>query len=192
MKLVLGSSSPFRKQLLEKLQLEFDTYSPDIDETHLIDESPPQLVQRLALAKAVEVAKQYPETLIIGSDQVAVHNKNILGKPGNLENAITQLTSFSGETVHFITGLCLYNASSKQHQYYQDDTFVSFCDLKQSEIIHYLQTEKPYQCTGSFKSEGLGIALFHSIESNDPNALVGLPLIKLVQMLKNEGVNVLD
>ncbi len=192
MKLVLASSSPFRKQLLEKLQLIFDSYSPDIDETHLTDESPPQLVQRLSLAKAMEVAKQHPDALIIGSDQVAVHNKNILGKPGNLENAIAQLTSFSAKTVHFITGLCLYNASSKQHQYYQDDTFVSFRDLKQSEIVHYLQTEKPYQCAGSFKSEGLGIALFHSIESNDPNALIGLPLIKLVQMLKKEGVNVLS
>ncbi|MCP4412209.1 MAG: septum formation inhibitor Maf [Gammaproteobacteria bacterium] len=191
MKLVLASSSPFRKQLLEKLQLEFDCYSPDIDETHLTEESPPQLIQRLSLAKAVKVAEQYPEALIIGSDQVAVHNKKILGKPGNQENAIAQLTSFSGEIVHFITGICLYNASCKQHQYYQDDTFVSFRDLKQSEIVHYLQTEKPYQCAGSFMSEGLGIALLHYIESKDPNALIGLPLIKLVQMLKSEGVNAL-
>jgi len=191
MKLVLGSSSPFRKQLLHKLHLKFDCYSPDIDESHLNEESPAQLVQRLSLSKAEEVAKQAPDSLIIASDQVAVHKNNILGKPGNHENAVAQLTSFSAEAVHFITGLCLYNAVTRQHQYYQDDTYVIFRDLKQSEIHNYLQIEKPYQCAGSFKSEGLGIALFHSIESKDPNALIGLPLIKLVQMLNNEGVDVL-
>jgi len=192
MKIVLGSSSPFRKQLLEKLQLKFDCFSPDIDESHLVNESPSQLVQRLSLAKAKEVAKQYPDALIIGSDQVAVHHEKILGKPGTHEKAVAQLTAFSGETVHFITGLCLYNPVTKQHQYHQDDTLVKFRNLKHTEIDQYLQIEEPYQCAGSFKSEGLGIALFHSIESQDPNALIGLPLIKLVQMLTKEGVNVLD
>ena len=191
MKIVLGSSSPFRKALLAKLQIEFDTCSPDIDETQIINEDPCQLVKRLSIAKAQEVAKQFPVALIISSDQVAVFEQAILGKPGNHTNAVKQLTSFSGQAVQFITGLCLYNAQSKDLQYYQDSTMVRFRSLSEVQINNYLLKDKPYQCAGSFRSEGLGAALFRSIETEDPNALIGLPIIKLVEMLQIQGVDVL-
>ena len=191
MKIVLGSSSPSRKMLLEKLQIKFDCCSPDIDETENVAEKPADLVERLSIAKALEVAKQYPDALIIGSDQVAVHNQIILGKPGSHDNAVKQLTAFAGESVQFITGLCLYNAKTKNSQYYQADTWVKFRDLSKSQIDNYLHRDKPYQCAGSFRSEGLGAALFQSIENEDPSALIGLPLFKLVEMLDNEGVDVL-
>jgi len=191
-KIVLGSSSPFRKKLLKKLEIEFDCYSPDIDESHQEGESPEKLVQRLSCSKATAVAKQYPKALVIGSDQVALHNNKILGKPGSHENAIRQLSSFSAQTVHFLTGLCLHNSLTGQQQYYLDITLVRFRKLNTQDIQNYLLREKPYQCAGSFKSEGLGVALFESIESKDPNALIGLPVIKLVEMLGNEGLNVLS
>ena len=191
MKIVLGSSSPFRKSLLEKLQIEFECYSPDIDETPLANELPADLVKRLSIAKAIAVAKQYTDALIISSDQVAVFQQQLLGKPGSHENAVKQLTSFSAQSVQFITGLCLYNSQTKNYQYHQDITWVKFRHLDEELINNYLHKDKPYQCAGSFKSEGLGAALFQSIESKDPNALIGLPIIKLVEMLNNEGVNVL-
>ena len=192
MKLILGSSSPFRKGLLEKLYIEFTCCSPNIDENQLTDEKPEQLVRRLSIAKAKEVAKQYPQSLIISSDQVAVHQNKILGKPHTHDNAVRQLSGFSGESVQFMTGLCLYNSESKNIQYYQDDTWVKFRQLTQSQINKYLYKDTPYQCAGSFRSEGLGAALFHSIESHDPNALIGLPIMKLVEMLAAEGVDVLE
>jgi len=190
-KIVLGSSSPFRKSLLEKLQIEFECYSPDIDETPLANELPADLVKRLSIAKAIAVAKQYTDALIISSDQVAVFQQLLLGKPGSHENAVKQLTSFSAQSVQFITGLCLYNSQTKSYQYHQDSTWVKFRHLDEALINNYLHKDKPYQCAGSFKSEGLGAALFQSIESKDPNALIGLPIIKLVEMSNNEGVNVL-
>lgn len=192
MKLVLGSSSVFRKQLLEKLQIEFDICSPDIDETPFENETPKELVKRLTLAKAKEVAKQYPDSLIISSDQVAVHQQQILGKPIVHDAAIKQLSAFSGDMVTFITGLCLYNSSTGQHQYHQDITLVTFKNLNQQQINGYLVKDQPYQCAGSFKSEGLGAALFESLETKDPNALIGLPIISLVKMLEKEGVDVLN
>lgn len=191
MRLILGSSSPFRKQLLTKLHLEFDTSSPDIDESANLNESPAQLVERLSIAKAVEVAKQHDDSLIISSDQVAVFNNEILGKPGDFDNALAQLTAFSGQKVQFITGLCLYNSTTKDFQYHQDNTWVQFRTLSQAQITHYILKDEPYQCAGSFRSEGFGSSLFESIETTDPNALIGLPIIKLVEMLFNEGVDVL-
>ncbi|MFT5451482.1 MAG: septum formation protein [Enterobacterales bacterium] len=192
MKLILGSSSPFRKSLLERLLLEFDTYSPDIDETSHEGESPSALVKRLSIAKAEEIAKDNPNSLIIGSDQVAVFDNQILGKPGNHENAVMQLTKFSTHSVKFITGLCLFNSKTLDYQYHQDETWVHFRKLSALQIEYYLKNDSPYQCAGSFRSEGLGCSLFSSIESSDPNALIGLPIIKLVEMLESEGIDVLN
>ncbi|RLA05165.1 MAG: septum formation inhibitor Maf [Gammaproteobacteria bacterium] len=191
MNLVLGSSSPLRKAQLAKLQIDFETCSHAIDETRKADESPADLVQRLSEAKAKEVAKQYPHHLVIGSDQVAVFGEDILGKPGNHQNAIKQLTSFSGQSVQFFTGLCLINSDTGNLQYHQDTTRVNFRDLSAAQINNYLLKDKPYQCAGSFRSEDLGCALFKSVESKDPNALIGLPIIKLIGMLANEGIDIL-
>ena len=192
MKLILGSSSPFRKSLLEKLLLEFETYSPNIDESSFEGESPSDLVKRLSIAKAEEIAKRNPNSLIIGSDQVAVFNNQILGKPGNHENAVIQLTQFSNQSVQFITGLCLFNSKTLEYQYQQDETWVHFRELSARQIEYYLKNDSPYQCAGSFRSEGLGCSLFRSIESSDPNALIGLPIIKLVEMLGADGIDVLN
>ncbi|QBY05787.1 septum formation inhibitor Maf [Thalassotalea sp. HSM 43] len=189
--LVLGSTSPFRKALLEKLGVPFACAKPDVDETALADESPEQLVARLAEQKANAVAAQYPDALIIGSDQVAVCDGNILGKPHTHENAIKQLQSFSGKTVTFLTGLCLYNSATQNSQVIVEPFYVSFRELSLTEIDNYLKAEQPYNCAGSFKSEALGICLFDSLQGDDPNSLIGLPLIKLHQLLKNEGYDVL-
>ncbi|OUS30746.1 septum formation protein Maf [Thalassotalea sp. 42_200_T64] len=190
--LVLGSTSPFRKALLEKFNVPFDCAKPNIDETALVNETPEHLVARLAEQKAIKVSDEFPDGLIIGSDQVAVCDGNILGKPHNFENAVKQLTSFSGKTVTFLTGLCLYNAKSKNSQIVVEPFYVSFRELSLGEISNYLNAEQPYNCAGSFKSEGLGICLFESLKGDDPNTLIGLPLIRLHQLLKNEGVDVLN
>lgn len=192
MKIVLGSSSPFRKSLLSKLLIDFETCSPEIDETALLNESPLELVKRLSIEKAKQVAKSKPDSLIIGSDQVAVFDGKILGKPGDHNTAIKQLTSFSSQTVQFVTGLCLYNSTTSKVQYHQDTTWVHFRELSAHQIDNYLKKDQPYQCAGSFRSEGLGAALFTSIESLDPNALIGLPIINLIGMLAVEGIDVLD
>lgn len=190
--LVLGSTSEFRKALLEKLNINFVCAKPNIDETALTNETPQQLVARLAQEKAQEVSKQYPQGLIIGSDQVAVCEQIVLGKPHNFENAVKQLTSFSGKTVTFYTGLCLYNAKTNNSQVLVEPFHVHFRELTPSEISNYLRVEQPYNCAGSFKSEGLGICLFKKLQGDDPNTLIGLPLIKLQQLLKNEHFNVLE
>ncbi|WP_068545222.1 Maf family protein [Thalassotalea crassostreae] len=190
--LVLGSTSPFRKALLEKLNVPFDCAKPNIDETAIDGETPEQLVARLAEQKAKAVAEQFPEGLIIGSDQVAVCDGNILGKPHTFENGVKQLTSFSGKSVTFLTGLCLYNAITDKAQVIVEPFHVSFRELTIDEISHYLHAEQPYNCAGSFKSEGLGICLFESLNGDDPNSLIGLPLIRLHQLLKNEGFDVLQ
>ena len=130
--------------------------------------------------------------MIIGSDQVAVFDNQILGKPGNHENAVMQLTKFSNHSVQFITGLCLFNSKTLDYQYHQDETWVHFRELSALQIEYYLKNDSPYQCAGSFRSEGLGCSLFRSIESSDPNALIGLPIIKLVEMLESEGIDVLN
>ena len=189
--LVLGSTSPFRRQLLEKLGLPFDTASPETDETPLEGESPEQLVARLAEAKARAVATQYPEALIIGSDQVAVNEGEILGKPHTHDKAMEQLRNASGKHVRFLTGLCLYNAASGKTQVEVVPFDVVFRELSDQMIDNYLKAEQPYNCAGSFKSEAMGIALFEKLEGEDPNTLIGLPLIRLVRMLEAEKVRVI-
>jgi len=191
MQLILGSSSPFRKQLLEQLQLDFITDSPDIDETPLVDESIEEMVLRLSIEKAAEIAKRHDNSLIIGSDQSALLNGNVLHKPGNHETALKQLKEASGQQVVFQTGLCLYNTNTGQYQSKLVPFTVTFRQLTDQMIENYLQKEQPYQCAGSFKSEGLGIALFESMQGTDPSALIGLPLIELTNMLNEEGFSVL-
>ena len=186
--LVLASTSPFRRELLEKLGLPFATVAPEVDESRGEDESPVQLVQRLAQAKTRAVAQQFPRALIIGSDQVACVDGEILGKPGNRENAIAQLTAMAGKTVEFHTGLCLYNSEKERAQVLCEPFRVHFRQLNSGQIERYVDHEQPFNCAGSFKSEGMGITLFRKLEGDDPNALVGLPLIRLVEMLDKEGV----
>jgi len=190
-KLVLASTSPYRKELLQKLQLEFATASPDIDESALPDEAPEQLVARLAENKARAVADQFQNALIIGSDQVAVVDGRIVGKPGDHANAVAQLKRASGKRVSFLTGLCVYNTLSQRSQVDVIPFSVIFRNLSDTQIENYLQREQPYNCAGSFKSEGLGIALFERLEGDDPNTLIGLPLIRLIRMLESEGFPVL-
>jgi MAF protein len=190
-KLVLASTSPYRRELLQRLQLEFETASPSVDESTLPGEAPEQLVARLAEAKAKAVADQFPKALIIGSDQVAVVDGRILGKPGDHANAVAQLRRASGKRVSFLTGLCVYNSLSQRSQVDVIPFSVIFRHLSDTQIENYLQREQPYNCAGSFKSEGLGIALFERLEGDDPNTLIGLPLIRLIQMLESEGYPVL-
>lgn len=190
--LILGSSSPFRAELLAKLGLDFISSSPDIDESSLDNESAEQLVQRLSEQKALKIAETYSDALIIGSDQVAVLDGKVLGKPGNHENAVQQLTAASGKTVRFLTGLALLNSKTGNIQSLVETFDVSFITLSDNQIEFYLQQEKPYQCAGSFKSEGFGISLFSKLNGDDPNSLIGLPLIRLISLLKAEGVDVLQ
>jgi len=189
--LILASSSPFRRQILDKLQLEYACLSPDIDESTNGNETPAQLVTRLAVAKAQKIAETEPDSLIIGSDQVAVLGDEILGKPHTHENAVKQLQSLSGHRVTFLTGLALINSKSGNIQREAVPFDVVFRTLTDEMIENYLRAEEPYNCAGSFKSEALGIVLFDKLEGDDPNTLIGLPLIRLVRMLENEGVNVL-
>jgi MAF protein len=169
----------------------FTAASPDADETRRPDEPPQDLVQRLALAKAGAVAPAHPDALIIGSDQVACIDDRVLGKPGNRERAIEQLTGASGREVVFYTGLCLLNAVTGRTQVCCEPFRVHFRRLSRPRIEGYLDREQPFNCAGSFKSEGLGIALFERLEGDDPNALVGLPLIRLIGMLESEGMDLL-
>lgn len=189
--LVLGSTSPFRKALLEKLQLEFVCDAPDIDEGRKVDETPQQLVARLACEKARAVAARHPDSLVIGSDQVAVNGTEILGKPGDYEKAMRQLRAASGKKVTFLTGLCLYNSATADEQIVVEPFTVHFRELSEEQIDNYLRAEQPYNCAGSFKSEAMGIALFEKLEGDDPNSLIGLPLIRLIRMLEKEGVRVI-
>ena len=188
--LVLGSTSPYRRALLEKLGLPFVTDSPDLDEAPLIDETPEQLVARLAKAKALAVGHRHTDALVIGSDQVACIGGRILGKPGSQAVASQQLQEVSGKSVVFNTGLCLLNTGTGHAQVVVEPFSVHFRTLSNDQISRYLERERPYDCAGSFKSEGMGITLFRSMEGRDPNALIGLPLIALVDMLANEGVRV--
>lgn len=192
MKIILGSTSPFRKELLERLQINFSCDSPNIDETPLPDESVENMVIRLAIAKAQAIASKHDNALIIGSDQSAMLNGKILSKPGNFDNAFKQLSRASGQKVTFQTGLCLLNTDTNNIQSACVAYTVVFKELTPSMIENYLLKEVPYNCAGSFKSEGLGIALFERFEGDDPNALIGLPLIELVNFLSNEGFSILD
>ncbi|TLU68092.1 septum formation inhibitor Maf [Thalassotalea litorea] len=189
--LVLGSTSVFRKAILEKLNLNFICDKPDIDETPLPHETPEQLVERLALGKAKKVAESHRNALIIGSDQVAVHQGEILGKPGSCENAINQLMRFSGDKVTFLTSLCLYNSGDDSYQVIVEPFNVYFRELSLTQVTAYVNAEQPLHCAGSFKSEGLGICLFERLEGDDPNSLIGLPLIGLTKLLANQGIDVL-
>ena len=189
MKLILGSTSPFRKALLEKLHLNFECDSPDIDETPQENEDVESMVVRLAIAKARVIAARHKNALIIGSDQSAVLDGKKLSKPGNFDNAFKQLTRASGQKIVFQTGLCLLNSASGNIQSICVPYTVVFKKLSPTIIENYLHKEEPYNCAGSFKSEALGIALFERFEGNDPNALIGLPLIRLTEMLRNIGIS---
>ena len=191
MKLILASTSPFRKAILDKLGIDFDTISPKTDETALENETPQELVERLSIAKAKAVADTVNDSLVIGSDQVSVINNEIIGKPHNHENAIKQLQNASGKTVTFYTGVCLYNSNTKKYQSEVVLFNVVFRDLSEQQIDSYLKKEEPYNCAGSFKSEALGIVLFEKLEGEDPNTLMGLPLIRLVKMLEQENFSIL-
>lgn len=191
MKLVLASTSPFRRQLLDRLQLKYETDSPDVDEAPRPDESVDQMVIRLAIAKAQAVAQRHPGALIIGSDQSAELDGEKLSKPGGYDNAFKQLKRASGKRIVFHTGLCLLNSTTGRSQTASVPYTVVFRQLSDAQIDAYLKREQPWNCAGSFKSEALGIALFERFEGDDPNALIGLPLIKLVAMLENEGTPVL-
>ena len=187
--ILLASSSSYRRDLLKKLGLHFDWASPDIDESPLPSETADMLVERLAIAKAKALATQYPAHLIIGSDQVAVLGDDILGKPHNYERAFAQLRAASGQQVIFKTGISLLNTQTNNIQSSIEEFTVNFKILSNEQIHHYLNYEQPYDCAGSFKCEGLGIALFTKLGGDDPNTLIGLPLIRLIEMLNNEGVD---
>ncbi len=187
--LILASTSPYRRLLLEKLGIPFTCAAPEVDELPLPAETPRHLVLRLAQAKAQALAERFPHHLIIGSDQVCVLDGEITGKPHTEENARKQLKKASGNIVTFYTGLALYNSVNGQLQTECEPFDVHFRHLTEQEINHYVQKESPLNCAGSFKSEGLGITLFERLEGRDPNTLVGLPLIALCQMLRREGVN---
>jgi MAF protein len=189
--LYLASTSVYRQQLLAKLTTAFKTAKPEVDETPLPGEHAEQLVQRLALAKAQAVAGNLTRGLVIGSDQVASFNNRIIGKPHTADIAVQQLKRFSGNSVTFFTGLALVNAETGRSQIIVEPFEVSFRSLSAAEILAYIDKEQPLDCAGSFKSEGLGISLFSKLSGNDPNSLIGLPLIQLNQLLLNEGVNVL-
>ncbi|MBK1633742.1 septum formation inhibitor Maf [Thiohalocapsa halophila] len=194
-RLVLASTSPFRRELLARLGLPFDIAAPDVDEAQRPGEGAKGLVLRLAESKARAVADQFPDALVIGSDQVAgladEPDGAILGKPGTRERAIEQLTRASGRTVVFRTGLCLLRTADARVQTACELFKVHFRTLTKAQIEAYIDREQPLGCAGSFKSEGLGITLFERLEGDDPNALIGLPLIRLVDMLAAAGVEVL-
>ena len=186
--LVLASTSPFRRELLARLGLPFETVDPAVDETLLPDETPAASALRLAEAKARAVLARFPDALIIGSDQVACLDDQIFGKPGNHQKAVSQLQAMRGRRVNFHTGLCLLDATSGRAHLRSVPTVVSFRQLSDEEIEGYLRKEQPYNCAGSAKSEGLGIALIARIDGEDPNALIGLPLIALCELLRKEHV----
>ena len=189
--LILGSTSRYRRELLERLHIPFQVAAPDVDETPLPHESPTGLAPRLALAKAKAVAAQFPMAVVIGSDQVADLNGLSLGKPGTHDKAVAQLRLMRGQTVIFQTAVAVVCLDSGFEQRSLAAVRVKFRDLTDDEIKNYLQMEKPYDCAGSAKSEGLGIVLLDSIDSDDPTALVGLPLIRTCQMIRAAGIELL-
>lgn len=189
-RLILASSSPFRRELLSRLMIPFEVVAPEVDETARQGETPQALVERLAIAKAQAVAAKYPEALIIGSDQVAVHAGEIVGKPHTHERAVEQLRTASGKTVTLYTGLALVNSATGRIQSEVVPYRVLFRPLSEAQIENYLRKEQPYHCAGSVKSEGLGVALLERFEGEDPATLIGLPLIRLIRMLEHEGLTV--
>ncbi|MEW6293920.1 MAG: Maf family nucleotide pyrophosphatase [Pseudomonadota bacterium] len=187
-RLVLASTSPYRRELLGRLQLPFEVCAPETDETPLSGEVPAATAERLAVAKAAAVVEKYPDALIIGSDQVAYFGNQRYGKPGNRENARLQLRSLSGKIVVFHTGLCLLNTRSGRRHLRGVATEARFRELSDAEIERYMDKENALNCSGSARSEGLGISLLEWMRSDDPTALVGLPLIALAEMLRAEGI----
>ena len=187
-RLVLASTSSYRRELLTRFQIPFETAAPDTDEAPLENEAPMATAERLALAKARAVGAQFPNALIIGSDQVAYHGQLRFGKPGTRTAAAAQLQAMRGKEVVFHTGLCLLNTATGKEQVTGVATLVGFRDLADTEISAYLDKEDALNCAGSAKSEGLGISLLRYLRGDDPTALVGLPLIALADMLRSEGV----
>lgn len=192
MSLILASTSVYRKSLLEKIGLKFDCESPNVEEYSLLNEDAEQMCERLAIQKARAVAKRYDNGIIIGSDQAASLGNKILGKPGNQANAVKQLLQCNGKTVRFYTGLCIIDANNGKQKSLVDTFDVVFRELSVAQIEHYVETEKPFDCAGSFKSEGLGICLFQSLNGRDPNTLIGLPLIALCDLLPEFGIQILQ
>lgn len=188
MRLILASSSPYRRALLARLKIPFESISPDVDESARPQETPAALVERLSIEKARKIAADHPNALVIGSDQVAVYNGNVVGKPHSHERAVAQLREASGRTVTLYTGLALINAATGSMQSEVVPYRVTFRTLTDAQIESYLIKEQPYSCAGSVKSEGLGIALLEKFDGDDPNTLIGLPLIRLIRMLEHEGV----
>lgn len=188
-RLVLASGSRWRRQLLDRLGLPYAWESPDIDETPRPGEPPEALVHRLALAKASHVAESHPNHLIVGSDQVAVFDGEVLGKPGDDATARAQLARFSGRRVTFLTGLALIDTRSGRHWVCHERYEVVFRRLAEQEIARYVERERPLECAGSFRMEGLGITLFEKLEGDDPNTLIGLPLIRLCALLRDAGLD---
>ena len=186
--LVLASTSPYRRELLGRLRLPFATAAPGVDETPLANEAPQALAMRLAAAKAQAVQHAWPDALIIGSDQVAVVGETLLNKPGNHANAVIQLRLMRGKAVHFYTALCVLNSRTALRQTALIPVTVHMRELSDEQIERYLNAERPYDCAGSARIEGLGITLVARLECADPSALVGLPLIALCGMLRNEGM----
>jgi len=189
--IVLASTSIYRRELLARLGLPFEVASPDVDEIALPRETPQDTARRLAEAKARAVAARFPQAIVIGSDQVAALEGTTLGKPGNHANAVRQLKAMRAKEVVFHTALCVYNAASDQTETRVVPYCVRFRDYSDTQIEHYLRREQPYDCAGSARCEGLGIALIAEMRGDDPNALIGLPLIALTEMLATQGVSVL-
>lgn len=187
--LVLASSSPYRRELLARLRLDFTTHSPDVDERPQPGEAATALAERLAIAKARAVAAHYPASLIIGSDQVALNGDQLLGKPGNHAAATAQLRAMSGKTITFHTAICLLNAAKSTQQVANVPVTVTMRTLDDATIERYLLAEQPYDCAGSARIEALGITLVEKLQGDDPNALIGLPLIELCRMLRAEGIS---
>ncbi|WFM72663.1 nucleoside triphosphate pyrophosphatase [Halomonas sp. CKK8] len=188
-RLILASSSPWRRQLLERLGIPYAWESPDIDETPRPGEAPEALVHRLALTKAERLADRFPDHLIVGSDQVALFDGEILGKPGDAAKARANLARFSGQRVRFLTGLALLDTARGNHRVCHERYDVVFRQLGEGEIARYVEREQPLDSAGSFRMEGLGIALFERLEGDDPNTLIGLPLIRLCDMLREAGLD---
>ena len=189
-RIILASSSPFRRQLLERLHLEFECRAPEIDESVKPGEAPVDYVCRLARDKAAVVARTEPQAIVIGSDQCAVLDGAILGKPGSHENAMIQLQNARGRIVRFHTALCVMRNSSGFEAVEEVPFEVEFRELSDSQLEHYLRVEQPYQCAGSFKSEGYGACLFRRLSGDDPSALIGLPLLRLTALLERAGIEV--
>ena len=192
MDIILASTSPYRRALLQRLQLPFNCVDPQTEEKAVAGEAPADMAKRLALAKARAVATRFPDALVIGSDQVASIDERIMGKPGNHEAALDQLRASSGREVLFHTAVALISIAGHQEQFHVEPFSAHFRELDENALNNYLRREQPYDCAGSFKCEGLGIALFDKLQGRDPTSLEGLPLIALSGMLATAGVDVLS